>query len=235
VRLRPLLTLAIPFACAALFVRLGVWQLSRLKEKRTFNAMLSQRLAAAPIDVTTLPVDTALGHYRRVSASGTMLYDRDVAYAGRSHEGSPGVDLLTPMKITGHDTVVMVNRGWAFSPDAASIETAHWHEKDSATVSGFAETFVGKERANASAGGSGAAPRRVHALDRSAIQAMVGLPVAPYIIVQTSDTLLHGDTVPVRLKMPVLDEGPHESYAVQWFSFALVAVVGGVALSRRSR
>jgi cytochrome oxidase assembly protein ShyY1 len=39
----------------------------------------------------------------------------------------------------------------------------------------------------------------------------------------------------VRLTIPALDEGPHQSYAIQWFSFALVAVVGGVALSRRPR
>jgi surfeit locus 1 family protein len=104
-----------------LFVRLGVWQLARLKEKRAFNATLSARLAAPAADITSLPPDTALGHYRRVSASGAMLYDREVVYAGRSHEGSPGVDLLTPMKIAGRDTVVMVNRGWAYSADAARI------------------------------------------------------------------------------------------------------------------
>jgi surfeit locus 1 family protein len=227
VRLRAFLTLALPLAFAALFVRLGVWQLSRLREKRSFNAILTARLAAAPVDVTTLPADTSLGHYRRVSASGTLLYDREVAFAGRSHEGSPGVDLLTPLKLDGRDTVIMVNRGWAYSFDAASIDNARWREKDSVRVAGYAETFAGKEKS--------AAPRRVHALDRAAIQAIVGLPVAPYVIVQTSDSATHADSVPVRLEIPAPDEGPHKSYAIQWFSFALVAVVGGVALSRRSR
>jgi surfeit locus 1 family protein len=227
VRLRPFLTLALPLAFAALFVRLGVWQLSRLKQKQAFNAVLSARLAAPPEDITTLPSDTALGHYRRVTASGALLYDREVVYAGRSRDGSPGVDLLTPLKLDGRDTVVMVNRGWAYSFDAATIDNTRWHEKDSARVAGYAETFTGKERS--------AAPRRVHALDRAAIQAIVGLPVAPYLIVQTSDSATHADSVPVRLEIPAPNEGPHKSYAIQWFSFALVAVVGGVALSRRSR
>ncbi|MGH7654205.1 MAG: SURF1 family protein, partial [Gemmatimonadaceae bacterium] len=200
---------------------------SRLHEKRAFNAELSSRLAAPLADVTALPGDTAAGHYRRVAASGVMLYDREVVFAGRSHEGSPGVDLLTPMKIDGHDTVVMVNRGWAFSPDAASIDDSLWREQDSESVSGYAETFAGTERKSTQ--------RRVHALDRRAVQALVGLPVAPYIIVQTSDTGRHADSVPVRLGVHVLSEGPHQSYAIQWFSFALVAVVGGVALARRQR
>lgn len=204
-----------------------MWQLARLKEKRAFNTMLSARLAAPAADISALPPDTALGHYRRVSASGAMLYDREVVYAGRSHEGSPGVDLLTPMKVAGRDTVVMVNRGWAYSADAARIENARWKEKDSAQVAGYAETFAGTERQQTE--------RRVHALDRAAIQKLVGIPVAPYILVQTSDSVAHGDSIPVRLNFPALDEGPHQSYAIQWFSFALVAVVGGVALSRRSR
>ena len=229
-RARTFFAFAIPFACAALFVRLGVWQLSRLKGKRAFNAVLSQRLAAPPLPATLLPVDTALGHYRRVSVSGTLLYDREVVYAERSHDGAPGVDLLTPMRIAGHDTVVMVNRGWVYSPDAATAQDSLWREKDSATVSGYAETFSGKER-----GSTGAGLRRVHALDRAAVQALVGMPVAPYVIVQTSDSGAHPDSVPARLNVPALSEGPHESYAIQWFSFALVAVVGGVALARRSR
>ena len=226
-RLRPILTLAIPLACAALFVRLGVWQLSRLKEKRAFNTVLAERLASPPVAVTALPGDTALGHYRRVSATGAMLYDREVVYAGRSHEGSPGVDLLTPMKIAGHDTVVMVNRGWAYSSDAAQIVNARWRERDTASVAGFAETFPGKERS--------VTERRVHALDRDAIQKLVGAPIAPYVLVQTSDSAKHADSIPVRLTVPTLDEGPHQSYAIQWFGFALVAIVGGVALSRRTR
>ena len=134
-RLRAFLTLALPLAFAALFVRLGIWQLSRLREKRAFNAVLTARFAAAPADITTLPADTALGHYRRVTAGGTMLYDREVVYAGRSHEGSPGVDLLTPLKLDGRDTVVMVNRGWAYSFDAASIDNSRWKEKDSVAIS----------------------------------------------------------------------------------------------------
>jgi surfeit locus 1 family protein len=226
-RLRPILTLAIPLACAALFVRLGVWQLSRLREKRAFNTVLAERLASPPVEVTALPGDTALGHYRRVSATGSMLYDREVVYAGRSHEGSPGVDLLTPMKIAGHDTVVMVNRGWAYSSDAAQIVNARWKERDTASVAGFAETFAGKERS--------VTERRVHALDRDAIQKLVGVPIARYVLVQTSDSAKHADSIPVRLTIPTLDEGPHQSYAIQWFGFALVAIVGGVALSRRNR
>jgi cytochrome oxidase assembly protein ShyY1 len=42
----------------------------------------------------------------------------------------------------------------------------------------------------------------------------------------------------VRLEVPALDEGPHLSYAIQWFFFAAVAVVGAgyvVAQGRKGR
>ena len=34
---------------------------------------------------------------------------------------------------------------------------------------------------------------------------------------------------------PVLDNGPHGGYAVQWFSFATIAIVGAAAVVRRER
>src|SRR5690606_37496818 len=40
---------------------------------------------------------------------------------------------------------------------------------------------------------------------------------------------------PARLGPPVLDEGPHLGYALQWFAFALVGIIGWFALVIRSR
>ena len=237
-RLRPFLTLGIPLASAALFARLGVWQLARLSERRSFNRTLAARLEAAPVAMRSLGSDTSLGHYRRVSASGVFLYDREIVYAGRAHDGSPGVDLLTPLALSGTDTVVLVNRGWAYSPDAQTLEPARWREQDSATVFGYAETFGGRRRA----GGTGrpAATGRpqtltVHELEHGTIEAAVGHPVARYVLVQTSDSAPRPGVVPARLNFPALGEGSHRGYAVQWFSFALIATVGGVVLLRKQR
>jgi cytochrome oxidase assembly protein ShyY1 len=44
-----------------------------------------------------------------------------------------------------------------------------------------------------------------------------------------------GDSVPVRLEPPVLSDGPHLSYAIQWFAFAAIALVGAAAVIRRER
>ncbi|MBI1808528.1 MAG: SURF1 family protein [Gemmatimonadetes bacterium] len=222
---RRLAGLLIPLACAALFVRLGIWQLDRLAQRRAFNATLVARMSAPPVDAGSIGGDTASSHYRRVSAHGSYLFDREVVLGGRSHEGSPGVYILTPLKLEGRDTVVMVNRGWAYSEDAGTVDLGRWRERDTATVTGYLETYPGTDPVPLKPGA-----RLVHRLDHARVASLVGLPVSPMLIVQTSDSSAHGDSVPVRLPTPSLDEGPHKSYAIQWFSFATIAVLGGIAL-----
>ena len=47
----------------------------------------------------------------------------------------------------------------------------------------------------------------------------------PFVIVLDGSTAANGN-IPPRVPPPPLDEGPHRSYAIQWFSFAIIAVVG---------
>lgn len=229
---RRLFALLIPLCGAAVFARLGVWQLSRLAERRAFNATLLKRLDNPPVDVSGLPKDTSDAHYRRVTLRGTWRYDKEVLWAGRTRNGSPGVNFLTPLQVEGRDSVIIVNRGWAYSPDATTIDNSRWRDGDSATIAGYVETWRPERQA---AAGATRRERTVHTLAHQAIAASTGLPVASYLVVQTSDSVAKPDSVPVRLVYPALDEGSHENYAIQWFSFATIALVGGVALYRRSR
>lgn len=223
--LLPPIVLTIVFALVC--IRLGFWQLGRLEERRTWNTHLEQRLIAAPITVTALPADSAAGHYRRVSAHGRLDFDRQVALATRSFQGSPGVHLLTPLRLDD-GTIVMVNRGWVYAPDAMTIDAAKWRERegDAVTVTGYAETWSGHQTVPVPE-----SLRVVRALDSLAVARLVGAPILTYYIAQTSDSA-RGTERPVRLSEPVLSDGSHRSYAIQWFSFALVAVIGGTLLVR---
>ena len=229
---RRLFALIIPLCGAALFARLGFWQLSRLAERRAFNSTLLKRLDSPPVDIAGLPRDTADAHYRRVTLHGAWVYDKEFLWAGRTRNGSPGVNFLTPLRVDGRDSVVIVNRGWAYSPDATTIDNSRWRDGDSATIAGYVETWRPERPAEA---GTTPRERTVFTLAHQAIAASIGLPVASYLVVQTSDSVAKPDSVPVRLVYPALDEGSHENYAIQWFSFATIALVGGVALYRRSR
>jgi len=233
VRVRPLLGLLIPLACAALFVRLGLWQLSRHQERAGFNAILAARLGqpASVLDGIALADSTSV-RGRRVTVSGRFRYDLEQVVAGRVSEGSPGVHLLTPLERPGSDTLLVVLRGWVYSPDAKSVVTAEWHERDSVTVSGYLIPISEDGVAPAGVLRPGEPMRRV---SLRALRARISAPIYAAQLVMTSDSLRRADSVPRRLPPPTIDAGPHWSYMWQWFAFAVVAVVGGVGLFRRSR
>lgn len=216
----------VALACA----RLGVWQLSRLGERRARNASVVARFdQPAVTSVAALPADTAAGRFRRVQLLGLWDYEREIVIAGRTRQGSPGVNIVTPVRpLSGAGPALLVNRGWVYSPNGAAVELARWREGDTAHVDGFAVTFR-----PALAGNVGAAshPRAVRWLDSADVARRIESPLRPYVVVQDApgwrrDTVARRDSTPARVGVPRLDEGSHLSYAVQWFSFAGIALVG---------
>ncbi|TLY49144.1 MAG: SURF1 family protein, partial [Gemmatimonadetes bacterium] len=83
---------------AAACVRLGVWQLDRLRQRRERNAQVLARLSQPPLPVTgALSADSARD--RRLSARGVYDYAHERLWYGQSYEGVPGVDLVTPLRL----------------------------------------------------------------------------------------------------------------------------------------
>ena len=236
--IRSMVTLGVAIAVALVCVRLGIWQTRRLGERRAHNARLWARMADPVIGLAEVGTDTAGTRYRRVRVEGPARYDREVAWGPRMRNGSPGVHLLTPVPYRG-DTMVLVDRGWAYSPDARTIDFGRWRERDTLRVQGYVEGWVHPCAPGVTGGPpprcADSATRVFYKLDRAVAERLVGLPLAPFVVMQTSDSALRADSVPVRVETPLLDEGPHRGYAFQWFGFALISLVGGVALARRER
>jgi surfeit locus 1 family protein len=226
-RLRVVVFVAFAVLAAALFSRLGIWQVHRLQERRARNALVISRLDSAQVDLAALPRDTALARFRRVRVVGTPDYDNELVLAARTHNGAPGVDLITPMRIAGSDTAVLLNRGWVYSPDAATLRESRWRENDTVVV-GYAEILP------PSGGASYASrPHTLTRLTYTSASAALPYPVLPFYVVVMGDTTTVAGR-PQRVGVPPLDEGPHKSYAIQWFFFALVALVGaGIVVSKQ--
>jgi len=219
---------------AALFARLGFWQLHRLDERRARNRLIAERLKAPPVDVGALPKDTALAHYRQVRVVGERDYEHELVYAARTHKGAPGVDLLTPVRIAGSDTAVLVNRGWLYSADGATVDLPNVHDLDTNFV-GYVEEFPPVPGASFTKD-----PRTIARLSHDIVAKTLPYPIAPYYVVLGDDHFVIADTTnktrqPIRIGAPDLDEGPHASYAFQWFSFAAIALVGAGFVIKQSR
>ncbi len=192
---------------AAVCVRLGIWQLDRLAQRRARNAALAARLALPPLTVTSsTPADSA--RERRVVAHGVYDFAAERTWVGRSFQGTPGVALITPLRLAD-GAAVLVDRGWAPSPDAFHVDHTLYGEPDTATVTGIA-LIPPRGGGDVSVAG-----------------------FLPFVIqLETRDPLAG---LPRRWPLPALDNGPHLSYAIQWFSFAVIALVGTAVLIRRGR
>jgi surfeit locus 1 family protein len=212
---------------AALCIRLGFWQLDRLHQRRERNAEAGANLAQTPLQIPPLSGDFV--RYRRVSATGVFDFSREFVLAGRARNGNPGVYIITPLVMAGTDTLLLVARGWAYSPDASTLDLSAWRERDSATVAGY---LVGFDPV--SKGADTSASGVVRRIVRATAERRMGAPVAPFYVIMTGGGG-SGDSVPARLESPVSDEGPHLSYTVQWFLFATIFGAGGVFVALRKQ
>jgi surfeit locus 1 family protein len=221
-------------AVSAGCVRLGFWQLSRLDERRALNGMLAARLGGPVTPVLEIARDTSAVAFRRVAASGTYDFTNEFALASRTRQGSPGVNIITPLRLAGTDTAVLVNRGWVYAPDAMNADLSRWREVVSATVTGYVTTI----EPTGSNVVSGTGARVLRHLYHDSLTARLPYPIVPFLVVATdsSPSTAARDSTPARLLEPILDEGPHLGYAIQWFAFALIGAVGaavGVRAERR--
>jgi len=192
---------------AALCISAGVWQLGRLEQRRARNAVLKARLALPPLEVRPgLGADSA--RWRRVVATGVYDFSAERTWPGRSFEGTPGVALITPLRLTD-GSAVLVDRGWVYSPDAFHVDHNTYREPATATVTGIALV----------------PPRGRGDVDVAGF--------LPFVIQVVGRDPASG--LPRRWPAPVFDNGPHLSYAIQWFSFALIALVGTAVMIRKGR
>ncbi len=80
-----------------------------------------------------------------------------------------------------------------------------------------------------------AAPRARGDVDPAVLRTALPYPLLPFVLQQVpSDSPSLRQSVALRRWPPLeLSNGPHLSYAIQWFSFAAIIVVGTVALVRK--
>ncbi len=227
--LRKWILSVVAISLAAIFIALGFWQLRRLSARRAANTILATRRAAPRVELDSLPSDTAAAHFRRVHVRGSYDHPQEIILTLRGRNGSPGVNILTPLLRPRNDTVVLVNRGWVYAPDGITVDTKPWREADTLNGTGYVETFPTKgpfEPPNP------ARPRSFRRLNRRDIQNVFPYPIANYYVVLTDSA--ESSSVPPRVEAPPLDEGSHRYYAIQWFSFAAISIGGLVIFLRRT-
>lgn len=221
------LTIVFVVAC----VELGFWQLRRLEERKTRNAAISSHIHGPAVPIESVLSDPTTLAYRRVTVHGRFDASQQVALGGRALNDRPGSDLLTPL-VTADGRALIVNRG--FVPLGVDRSKAVPPTGD-VTVSGMLlptelrGLFGQKE------------PPTGHIT--TVVRVDVGrigqqLPyalLAPVYMLESAQQPAQTSGLPViEPYTPDLSNGPHLSYAIQWFMFAAGALIAIVVIAMRT-
>ena len=230
-------TLAIGAALVgfAVTIALGMWQLRRAAEKTALDQTWDAAQIGAPLVLHTAADVAAVAASlpRRVRVGGEFDYPRTYWLDNRPLAGRAGFLVVTPLRLDGTQQVVLVNRGWAardpgdrtrlpaIGRPAGSVEIEGIAVADMPRVFDLGEQGAGVIRQN---------------LDGREVESEIGMPVAHFVIQQTSalDDALDRHWTP-----PASGAERNRGYAFQWFALAtliaLLPVVFGLrALRARS-
>jgi surfeit locus 1 family protein len=234
----------VAIVATAVFVRLGAWQLERLAERRARNVEQSALAALPPLDLPGItpppPTDSLL--WRRVRLTGTWDFENEIVIRGRAALGSPGVHLVTPLRLEG-GPAVLVLRGWLPAADGLRADFKSALPAPGEAEGTHAAVVTGRVLPGEP---SSAIPPRftrfetgVHlvlgSLDLEAAARDLEEPILDAWVLPDPSGEEGGSSVPRLVQAAPPSNGPHLMYAIQWFSFAAITLAGAslFLISRR--
>lgn len=231
----PWWAIALTLAAAALFVRLGFWQLHRAAYKDDLLRRYAAAATAAPQDFAPIALQPPPDAYPRVQVQGRYLTDRVYLIDNPKHDDRGGVEVYVPFRLQGSDRLLLADLG--FLPGNGTDRTPPLPPLPQG-VQHLRGLYLPPPGHGFEMGGNALArqtrwPKKTIYLDMGQVAADLGdklyprvlaldaEPSSPYVRVHTLD---FGDMPPMR----------HRAYAFQWFSFA-IAVVVILLVSNRKR
>jgi surfeit locus 1 family protein len=198
-------------------VMMGNWQRSRMHEKDALHAQFESAADAPAVPLPSGVADWSSWRFRKVQVVGRFDAPRQFMLDNRVHDGKVGFDVVAPLAMSD-GRAVLVDRGFvAGGPSRAQLPSVPPPQGDVAfegrinlPPAGYYE--LGEERPDS--------PIREH-LDPARIAKATGLPLLPIVIEMTTPG---GDDGLLR-NWPLPDTGSakHQSYMLQWYTFATLA------------
>jgi surfeit locus 1 family protein len=220
---------------------LGLWQLRRLDEKRATKATVEarQEQPVAPVEevvpASAEIADRALDEveHRSVTATGAYADEDTFVVENRTFNSASGAWVLTPL-VLDDGRAVVVNRGFLGFDEAGQIVPP---AAPTGEVQVEGVLLASEERGRFGASDPRDGDLEVLArVDLAQVAERVPYDVLPAYVQRVRSTPAEVDESPpelVALGRPKPSEGPHLSYAVQWFTFTTIAVVGYGVLLRK--
>ena len=206
-------------------IGLGRWQLRRLDQRRARNALLTAAGERPPMVLPNqLQPNGSVDSGRRIVARGHFDPTGQILLRGHVQDDGPGIQIVTPFVFDSSNTVLWVLRGFVGSPDAVTPpDPIPGPDTGTVTISGLALAIPVTTDSGAPLLHGGVTTWK--RLDRGvATQRRAGSLNVYLLLAKDSSDAGH-----LAVVAPVaLNDGPHLSYALQWFGIALAVLTFGV-------
>jgi cytochrome oxidase assembly protein ShyY1 len=216
--------LALTVLFAVVCSGLGTWQLARRAEAQVEISRIDANFDAEPVPLAeALPELDSFAEAQKwmpVELTGTYLRDEELLVRNRSLNINPGFEVLTPLLLANGD-VFIVDRGWVpTGSDQNSPDVVPQAPDGDVTV------VVRLKKGEPVLAGRSATGNQVATIHLPDIAERLGLETytGAYGLMKSEDPA--PAERPTAVLRPVRDEGPHLSYAFQWYVFALMAFIG---------
>lgn len=205
-----------------LFISLGNWQWSKAKAKESLQEQRDSRSSNPAIAVPTAIVPAEALRDYRVSARGTYETERQIFIDNRIHKERGGYHVITPLRLSGSDTRILVNRGWIPALDRHDQVPVVDTPKGEVEVTGVAVQPSNKFFTLAPEPNVAGWQSVWQNLDMARYAEKSPLPLHAVVIQLDADSPAGGF---VR-EWPRLDDRRerHVGYALQWWAFAAATV-----------
>jgi surfeit locus 1 family protein len=224
-------TTLLVLAAVLVMVRLGIWQLDRLAQRKAFNSRVEAQVAQPPLEITNadLVMDFFNMEYRDVNVSGFYDHQQQVVLRNQDWQGNLGVHILTPLVIEGSDQAILVDRGWVPYEDYSTGNLAVYDRPGLERVNGVVRRSQMKPRIG---GQADQVPEpgepRLEAwywININQIEEQMSFNLLPVYLQESPGSV--SQQLPYKTQAELdLSEGSHLGYALQWFTFAAILAIG---------
>ncbi len=228
-KLFPTLIFAIAF-CG--FIVLGFWQIDRADQKNVLNSNYTDRQQEATIvlDKNNIMDEKSSLLWRKVKFEGSFLNKQNIILDNQIFNQIAGFNIITPFKIKGSNSIVLVNRGWHPNLKNREMLPVINEIKGERSLLGYIAGFpvsgikLGKNNIET----LNSQIFRFQRLDTLELNYFLSANVMPYMIYL--DPIIDKEFYEI-FKLPAPDSQKNYGYAFQWFAFAITLLIIFIRLS----
>lgn len=222
-------------AAAALFVRLGLWQLDRAAYKDSLVRRYAAAAVASPTPFGKVAATPPADAFPRVAVRGSWLADRVYLLDNPHHDARGGVEVYVPLALPGDSRLLLVDLGFlpTAREQAPALPPLPAGEVDLHGLY-LPPPGVGLELGGDALAGQAHWPKTTIYLDLGQVAKDLGRPLYPRVLaLDANPAARYQREHPFDFSS--MPPSRHRAYAFQWFSFAVAVVVIFLVLHRKRR